>query len=506
VLYSYDDENRLIAVQQGADAWAYTYDAFSQRVAASHNGAATRFVVDPVGLGHVVGEYDATGGQIARYDFGIGLLSQTANGASSWYTFDALGSTAALSDASGNYLSTYSYSPFGAVLRESGGERNPFQYIGEWGVSKEGTGLDFMRARSYLPAEGRFVQSDPAGLLGGFNVYSYTLNNPIRFIDPLGLCSTDFADQFDDVRRARDKGDSPELRDRDHYYFAAETVAWWGRAGWFAQGIASTFVEVAVGGYQVYKIMVPLPIQEWIVNDTMTPASWGQVESGYAGVQAGLASPDKPFWLGGGLDFCDPTLPEPPRTPKDGGDGRIPGAVDPNQKLGPSGFGPAGYISPSTTLPYRIDFENDATATAPAQIVTITDQLDPDLDWSTFALTEIGFGDHLIAVPANAQHFETTVPVHYNGQDFDVQIEAGINLATGQVFAHFYSIDPNTSLPPDVLTGFLPPEDGTGRGMGHVSYLIDQKPGLATGTQIREHRPDLLRRPAVDRHQPDRPA
>jgi hypothetical protein len=75
--------------------------------------------------------------------------------------------------------------------------------------------------------------------------------------------------------------------------------------------------------------------------------------------------------------------------------------------------------------------------------------------------------------------------MHYNGQDFEVQIEAGINLATGQVFAHFYSIDPDTSLPPDVLTGFLPPEDGTGRGMGHVSYLIDQKPGLATGTEIR---------------------
>jgi hypothetical protein len=59
--------------------------------------------------------------------------------------------------------------------------------------------------------------------------------------------------------------------------------------------------------------------------------------------------------------------------------------------------------------------------------------------------------------------------VHYNGQDFEVQIEAGINLATGQVFAHFYSIDPDTSLPPDVLTGFLPPEDGTGRGMGYMS-------------------------------------
>src|SRR5207245_826855 len=37
----------------------------------------------------------------------------------------------------------------------------------------------------------------------------------------------------------------------------------------------------------------------------------------------------------------------------------------------------------------------------------------------------------------------------------------------------------------DVLTGFLPPEDGTGRGMGHISYTIQPKAGLPTGTQIR---------------------
>ena len=33
--------------------------------------------------------------------------------------------------------------------------------------------------------------------------------------------------------------------------------------------------------------------------------------------------------------------------------------------------------------------------------------------------------------------------------------------------------------------GFLPPENGTGRGMGHVSYTVQAKPGLPTGAQIR---------------------
>ena len=73
----------------------------------------------------------------------------------------------------------------------------------------------------------------------------------------------------------------------------------------------------------------------------------------------------------------------------------------------------------------------------------------------------------------------------FNGQTFNVLVQIGINLANGLITAQFFSIDPTTQLPPDVLTGFLPPEDGTGRGMGHISYTVSPKAGLPTGTQIR---------------------
>jgi len=152
---------------------------------------------------------------------------------------------------------------------------------------------------------------------------------------------------------------------------------------------------------------------------------------------------------------------------------------------GPSGFGTQGFVVLNQIFPYRVDFENEPTATAPAQRVDITDQLDPNLDWTTFQLTQVGFGDTIINIPAGSQYFATTVPITENGQSFDVDIELGLNTATGQVYAHFLSINPNTQLPPDVLTGFLPPEDGTGRGMGFFSYTIDPKAGLPTGTQIR---------------------
>jgi hypothetical protein len=135
-------------------------------------------------------------------------------------------------------------------------------------------------------------------------------------------------------------------------------------------------------------------------------------------------------------------------------------------------------------MPYQVEFENDPNATAPAQIVTITDQLSSHLDWTTFELTEITFGEHIISVPAKTQHFEWTEPMHYNGLDFEVQIEAGIHLATGEVYAYFYSIDPSIGLPPGVDYGFLPPEDGNGIGQGYFSFVVRSKNDLTDGTRI----------------------
>ena len=164
-------------------------------------------------------------------------------------------------------------------------------------------------------------------------------------------------------------------------------------------------------------------------------------------------------------------------------------ASDPNQKTGITGFGTNGFVLPGSLLAYRIDFENETNASAPAQQVVITDQLSTNLDWAAFELTELGFGDQFIAVPPNSQHFETNVPVSYLGTNFEVQIEAGLQLYSGLFYANFRSIDPATGLPPPVEIGFLPPNvrtngPGAGQGQGHVSYTINARTNLFTGTQL----------------------
>ena len=45
----------------------------------------------------------------------------------------------------------------------------------------------FYRARYYDPARSRFISEDPFGLAAkNANLFAYTLNNPVGFIDPLG--------------------------------------------------------------------------------------------------------------------------------------------------------------------------------------------------------------------------------------------------------------------------------------------------------------------------------
>jgi RHS repeat-associated protein len=59
--------------------------------------------------------------------------------------------------------------------------RNPGQYF------DQETGLFYNVARYYNPQTGRYISSDPIGLGGGLNTYSYARQSPLNFADPRGL-------------------------------------------------------------------------------------------------------------------------------------------------------------------------------------------------------------------------------------------------------------------------------------------------------------------------------
>src|SRR5262249_48335953 len=80
---------------------------------------------------------------------------------------DALGSTIALVDSTGNIQTTYAYDPFGNTTVAGTANGNPSQYTGR---ENEGSGLYFYRARYYSPLLGRFINEDPIGFAGGLNL------------------------------------------------------------------------------------------------------------------------------------------------------------------------------------------------------------------------------------------------------------------------------------------------------------------------------------------------
>ncbi|MCC6425177.1 MAG: RHS repeat protein, partial [Phycisphaerales bacterium] len=471
--YSYDQENRLIAVQRGAESWSYEYNALGQRAASTRGGATTRYVVDPIGWGNVVGEYDNAGTRIARYDHGSDLLSRSVGAGTSWYTFDALGNTVELSSSIASTEARYTFAPFGQLIQQSGAVSTPFQFVGQFGVMRDDTDRYSMRLRWYDPEIGRFSGADPLGTWDGVNVYAYCANKPTSLVDYSGLCGA--------AGPLREEGG---LEGADLGMDVHESLGISAAGGAFDEASTSKIAKPPVSaffGRFFYAFGIFSTIKSSIDQARAYVGLVSQVlDSGNQMLRDGLA----------GGTYCAPSRkpalpPGVPTDPLDSGGGATSGANDPNDKLGPSGFGASHFIPAGQYIPYRINFENDASATAPAQIVTITDALSADLDWTTFSFTGIGFGDHTLTFAPGTQYIHTTIPVEIAGRSFEVLIEGGINLQTGLISITFYSLDPATQLPPEVLAGFLPPEDGTGRGMGYVTFSILPKPGLPSGTRIR---------------------
>ncbi|MDE1465715.1 RHS repeat domain-containing protein, partial [Spartinivicinus poritis] len=104
-----------------------------------------------------------------------------------FYHLDHLGTPQEISDARGNIVWSVQYRAYGNVARKQVEHiQNNLRFQGQY--FDEETGLHYNRHRYYDPGLGRFINQDPIELLGGNNLYSY-VQNPVHWIDPLGLAS-----------------------------------------------------------------------------------------------------------------------------------------------------------------------------------------------------------------------------------------------------------------------------------------------------------------------------
>jgi hypothetical protein len=159
---------------------------------------------------------------------------------------------------------------------------------------------------------------------------------------------------------------------------------------------------------------------------------------------------------------------------------------DPNDIIGPDGYGDAKFVSIKDRLPYKIRFENDPEfASAPAQKVSVEHILDLDLNTFSLQLGSFGFANLIFEVPPNSTFYKKRLDVRDSLGIF-VDITAGIDVTENKVFWYFESIDATTGLEPtDPLQGMLPINDTiTRKGEGFVEFSVVPKISGETGDSI----------------------
>jgi hypothetical protein len=167
---------------------------------------------------------------------------------------------------------------------------------------------------------------------------------------------------------------------------------------------------------------------------------------------------------------------------------RIVCSKDPNDIVGPEGYGSNKMVSKFNPQPYMIRFENDPDfATAPAQVVKIIHPLDKNVNPLSFRLGDFGFGKFNFQVPTNKTYYTTRLDVMAD-LGVVVDVMAGIDVTKREAFWIFESKDPQTGLPPaDASLGFLLVNNDTGVGEGYVRYTVRLAESTVTGDTIHAH-------------------
>jgi RHS repeat-associated protein len=188
--YTYNARNRRSQASVGAVTTTDTINGLGERTAQSLVGRDF-FVYDEAG--HLIGSYNGRGGVIAETawlgDLPVATMSPgtlLSPRGIFYIAPDQLGAPHEITNASGAVVWRWDHDPFGNGA-PSGPLPYPLRFPGQY--DDQLARLHYNLFRDYDPNTGRYIESDPIGLRGGLNTYSYVDGRPINHFDRGGLQS-----------------------------------------------------------------------------------------------------------------------------------------------------------------------------------------------------------------------------------------------------------------------------------------------------------------------------
>ncbi|MGM9536832.1 MAG: RHS repeat domain-containing protein [Candidatus Onthomonas sp.] len=206
---AYDANNNPKTYYNGQE-WTFTWKEGRQLATAASGSTSVSYNYDAEGLrtsktvGSTTYNYTYLGNKLVRQTWGSNKIdfayddqgrpySLTYNGTTYFYVLNLQGDVIRIVNSGGNVAADYTYDAWGNVLSAMGtlADVNPLRYRGY--VYDRETGLYYLNSRYYDPENRRFVNADSVDVLAieqgsavQYNLFAYSLNNPVTLYDSGG--------------------------------------------------------------------------------------------------------------------------------------------------------------------------------------------------------------------------------------------------------------------------------------------------------------------------------
>ncbi|PID60162.1 MAG: hypothetical protein CSB44_11805 [Gammaproteobacteria bacterium] len=190
--YEYDSLSRPVRVYRNDVLLAeYQYNAFGERVgktvyesAEDSTGRSTYYLYDSTVVAAEINDAGEVESQFVYVD-GIRPVSLLRSDGVYGIHADDRGAPRLVTDHEGQVVWQADYSPYGEIVIEKEAITLNLRLAGQYHDEETGTHYNYFR--DYSPSTGRYLTSDPVGLIAGLNRYAYVGGDPLNAIDPLGL-------------------------------------------------------------------------------------------------------------------------------------------------------------------------------------------------------------------------------------------------------------------------------------------------------------------------------